>query len=111
MNEETVNQSEAAVEEKKEAPHLSESELLAIHQYQKSMALKKKHDEWKWFQKMSEKPKKQNFRKTFDENGKVVRAGEAFIPMTAGNIRSGKLRNKKCSCGSNKKFKFCCLSK
>jgi len=95
---------------KEEAPHLTEAE---IEQFQRMSRLERSLRnlaDWNHFQKVEKKPRRTNKPLKFNEAGRVVEnplPNEA--PFAKGNVTKGTLRNKKCSCGSGKKYKICCL--
>jgi len=99
-----------------EAPHLTEEEITQMSEYKRKMGQLERdvrtRSEWNQFQKLTNKPNKSNFPLTFDENGKVIRnENPKEAPILNGNIHKGTLRNKKCSCGSGKKYKNCCWNR
>jgi uncharacterized protein YecA (UPF0149 family) len=92
-------------------PHLTEAEIAAVRQMQKQNNVMQNHAEFCYFRKMVRKPKKFNQPKTFNEKGEIVVCEGRPAPVSKGNLGKGTLRNKKCSCGSGKKFKKCCLNR
>jgi uncharacterized protein YecA (UPF0149 family) len=110
-NEETIE----TPNEVQEAPHLTEQEIAILSKMQQMRArqqsLLQTRAEYINFCKMSKKPQKFNTPKKFDEEGDVVEHEGYSAPVSRGNLGKGTLRNKKCSCGSGKKFKLCCLNR
>ena len=100
-------QSEVTKKEE-ESPHLTEEEMKKFEDASKLETYMRTRAEYNSFHKMYEKPSKTNFPLTFDENGNVVRnKNPKEAPISKGNIHKGTLRNKKCSCGSGLKYKYC----
>ena len=97
--------------EKYAGPHLSEKELSLISQMQKLRTKAEQHFEWLGFQRIEKKPKRISKALTFNEQGEVVVCDPKVAPIEKGNLTKGTLRNKKCSCGSGRKYKKCCLLK
>lgn len=94
-----------------EAPHLTEAEMKQIRIIQQFREKMNRRMEWNMFQRIAVKPEKYSKPTTFNENGEVVVCEGKQAPISSGNLQKGTLRNKKCSCGSGKKFKKCCLLK
>jgi uncharacterized protein YecA (UPF0149 family) len=95
-----------------ESPHLTNEEIGQFENVSKLERMYKTRNEWNSFLKSSKKPSKENHPMMSGENGKVVRSMfPKEAPISKGNPTKGTLRNKKCSCGSGKKYKNCCYYK
>lgn len=97
--------------EVKSSEHLTESEIAYIRKMNQFQNKVKNHSEWCMFQRLPNKPKSINKPLALTEDGKVIEVLGKEAPIKSGNIKKGSLRNKKCSCGSGKKYKKCCLLK
>lgn len=96
---------------KDEAPHLTDAEIEAFHKSSRLQQMMNNRMELSAFNRMDTKPDKVLKPLKFNDQGKVsVNYEPKLAPVTKGNLRKGTLRNKKCSCGSGKKFKKCCLN-
>ena len=91
-------------------PHLTEQELEQFHKISRRKNKQINSHEWYRFLNMQRKGKRFNKPLMITEDGTITeRVNQIPAPISQGNLRKGTLRNKKCSCGSGKKFKFCCL--
>jgi hypothetical protein len=109
--EDVIKTPNQTIQPPKDAPHLTEKELSLIGQMQKLRTKAQQHAEWLMFQRVADKPRRITKPLTFNDKGEVVVCDGKESPVGNGNIRKGTLRNKKCSCGSGKKYKRCCLNK
>lgn len=106
-----MEKEETAISTPNEAtPHLTEAEIAAAREMSRQQNILQNHSEFCYFRKMAQKPQKQNRPMTFNDKGEVVEHDGYPSPINKGNPTKGSLRNKKCSCGSGKRYKQCCLN-